>query len=187
MNSQSVYQPPQQQFNNFDPNIDFQNLTNSNNHCGASSQNTFLSDLSNPYVPPTQQMNHHPPLQQPYNPFSPPQPAGPGLDQVLTRPNERELAELLQEWFLTPTQFITAYTISYKSYKGSSGHEYEQLKYSWFSLRVAYPVAVLLSSLSFFFTIWIINYDSYYLLKWHCSLMNAPYLTSYILCLERQS
>ena len=130
MNSQSVYQPPQQQFNNFDPNIDFQNLTNSNNHCGASSQNTFLSDLSNPYVPPTQQMNHHPPLQQPYNPFSPPQPAGPGLDQVLTRPNERELAELLQEGFLTPTQFITAYTISYKSYKGSSGHEYEQLKYS---------------------------------------------------------
>ena len=97
MNSQSVYQPPQQQFNNFDPNIDFQNLTNSNNHCGAS-QNTFLSDLSNPYVPPTQQMNHPPPpLQQPYNQFSSHQPAGPGLDQVLTRPNERELAELLQE------------------------------------------------------------------------------------------
>ena len=40
---------------------------------------------------------------------------------------------------------------------------------------------MLLSSLSFFFTIWIINYDSYYLLKWHCSLMNAPYLTSYSL------
>ena len=119
MNSQSVYQPPQQQFNNFDPNIDFQNLTNSNNHCGASSQNTFLSDLSNPYVPPTQQMNHHPPLQQPYNPFSPPQPAGPGLDQVLTRPNERELAELLQEWFYYLTNYFkldSCFSIQHNAY-----------------------------------------------------------------------
>ena len=84
----SVYQPSQQQFNNFDPNLDFPNLTNSNNHCGAS--NTFLSDLSNPYVPPTQNN-----MASPFNPFGAPEQSN--LHQVLAQPSERQLAELLQE------------------------------------------------------------------------------------------